>query len=48
MCADNEICDPGADSLAKMLEKNKTLTKLDLGGKCERGEEEGGRGRACG
>ena len=37
MCAGNLIGDPGADLLAKMLEKNKTLTNLDLSGKCRRG-----------
>ena len=37
MCADNKIGDPGADSLAKMLEKNEMLIKLNLRCKCGRG-----------
>ena len=49
MCAGNKIGAPGADSLAKMLEKNKTLTKLDLSGKCGRGaRSEEGEGKHAG
>ena len=42
--ADNGIRDAGATAFAAALEKNTTITSVDLGGARERGSEAGGAG----